>query len=124
MTLDEQAAGEAIGADSVSSERDAGAPRLVITGSLRRAVTDRYEAGESAASIARTLGISKTTVLSILKSGGVPLRHPRLTANECAEITELYQAGVSQVEIARKFDRDPGNIWHVLERAGLVGRKP
>jgi hypothetical protein len=33
-------------------------------------------------------------------------------------MVQLYRAGTRQVDIAARFGRDPGNVWHVLERAG------
>lgn len=45
-------------------------------------------------------------------------RYPRVTPEEAAEMLRLWEAGVRQVDIATQFGRDPGNIWHVLKRAG------
>jgi hypothetical protein len=62
------------------------------------------------------------TVLTLVRTHGVAVRHPRLTAAECARIVELYQGGITQVEIANQFGRNPSLIWHVLERAGMKGQ--
>jgi len=33
-------------------------------------------------------------------------------------MVRLYRSGVRQVDIGARFGRDPGNIWHLLKRAG------
>lgn len=32
----------------------------------------------------------------------------------------LYQSGMRQIETAARFGRSPGNVWHVLKRAGAL----
>jgi hypothetical protein len=69
--------------------------------------------------LAERFDLARSTVVSLLRKQGISIRYPRLTPEQCIEIVRLYESGVSQAEIARQFGRDPGNIWHVLERAGL-----
>jgi DNA-binding NarL/FixJ family response regulator len=47
----------------------------------------------------------------------------RLSISQTAQLVALYQAGLSQKDIAARLDRSPSTIWHCLRRAGLVGRK-
>ena len=88
-----------------------------------RAIAEAYGGGASAAELAERYGLSRNGVLATLRKQGAVIRHPRLTPEDCAEIIELYRSGQSQVDIARRFSREPSNIWHVLERAGLKGNK-
>jgi transposase-like protein len=93
-----------------------------LDASAVRAIGEAYGAGASAAELAQQHGLSRNGVLATLRKQGAVIRHPRLTPEDCATIIELYRSGQSQVEIARRFGREPSNIWHVLERAGLKGK--
>jgi hypothetical protein len=65
--------------------------------------------------------LARSTVIELLRKHGVAVRYPRVTPVEAAEMVRLYGTGVRQVDIAARFGRDPGNIWHVLKRAGVIG---
>ena len=82
-----------------------------------------YVAGAPAAELGRRYGLAKTTVISVLRAADVRVRHARLSAADIARIVELHGKGLPQTEIAVRVGRSPGAVWHVLERAGLVGRR-
>ena len=65
-------------------------------------------------------GLSKTTVMKLLAQHQVPVQRPRIEDDEAAQILELYQGGMRQIDIARKFGRHKGAIWHLLRREGLI----
>jgi hypothetical protein len=77
-----------------------------------------YRSGASGRQLAERYGLARSTVIGLLRRHGVPIRYPRVTPAEQAEMLTLYRAGVRQVDIAAQFDREPGNVWHVLKRAG------
>jgi hypothetical protein len=77
-----------------------------------------YQAGRTGRELAEQYGLARSTVIELLRKHGVAVRYPRVTPEEAAEMVRLYQAGMRQVDIAARFGRDPGNIWHVLKRAG------
>lgn len=81
-----------------------------------------YMAGSTAAELGRRYGIAKSSVLTLLRSAGVPIRYPRLSEADVSLVVALYREGMSQTDIASRVRRSPGAVWHVLERAGLVGR--
>jgi Helix-turn-helix domain len=56
------------------------------------------------------------------QQAGRQVRQPRLSISQTAHLVALYQAGLSQKDIAARLDRSPSAIWHCLRRAGLVGR--
>ena len=80
-----------------------------------------YQGGSTGRQLAERYGLALSTVLSLISKHGMEIRYPRVTPAEQAEMVALYQSGVRQVEIAARFGRDPGNIWHVLKRAGVFG---
>jgi hypothetical protein len=75
-----------------------------------------YQAGASGHQLAKRYGLARSTVIELLRKHGVPVRYPRVTPAEAAEMVALYRTGVRQVDIAARFGRDPGIIWHVLKR--------
>jgi hypothetical protein len=80
-----------------------------------------YKAGRTGRELAEQYGLARSTVIGRLREHGVAVRYPRVTPAEAAEMARLYQSGVQQANIAARFGRDPGNIWHVLKRAGAFG---
>jgi hypothetical protein len=97
--------------------------RRRLTPAQLEEVVAAYQAGTTAAELAHHWAVSKSALLAQLRSAGVSIRYPRLTASELLRIVELYQQGARQIEIACAVGRSSGTIWHALERAGLVGRK-
>jgi hypothetical protein len=87
---------------------------------IERLVVD-YQAGLSGDQLAVQYRVARSSVLKLLHEHGIALRYPRLTPDERTQIAALYVAGVSQVDIAKQFGRDPSLIWHTLRRAGLKG---
>lgn len=77
-----------------------------------------YQAGCTGRELAEHYGLARSTVIRLLRQHGVAVRHPRVTPDEAAEMVRLYRSGVRQVDIGARFGRDPGNIWHLLKRAG------
>ena len=78
-----------------------------------------YQAGRTGRELAEQYGLARSTVIELLRKHGVAVRYPRVTPEEAAEMVRLHRSGVRQVDIAAQFGRAPGNIWHVLKRAGV-----
>ncbi len=77
-----------------------------------------YRAGCAGRQLAERYGLARSTLIELLREHDVAVRHPRVTPDQAAEMLRLYQAGMRQVDIAKRFSRDPGTVWHVLKRAG------
>jgi len=86
----------------------------------------RTEAGERSASIARDFGVSKYTVLAMLKRHGVTTKigKPKrsVATEELAEAARLYSTGSSQEEIAKTFGVSQGTISGWLRLQGISKR--
>jgi DNA-binding CsgD family transcriptional regulator len=89
---------------------------------IRKLVAE-YVAGTPAAELGRRYGLAKSTVLTLLRMAGASVRYPRLSAADVAQVAELFRQGLPQTEIAARMGRSPGAVWHVLQRAGLVGQR-
>jgi predicted transcriptional regulator len=82
----------------------------------------RYEAGMTGLQLAAEFDTSKASVMKLLRQRGIVIRQSRFTDAEQADIVRLFREGVTQFKIATRLERDRSSIWHVLHRAGLVGR--
>jgi DNA-binding transcriptional regulator LsrR (DeoR family) len=80
-----------------------------------------YAAGTTAAEVGRRYGLARNSVLALVRQAGERVRHPRLSKSETAQMVSLYEAGLSQVDIAERLGRSPSAVWHCLQRAGLAG---
>ena len=59
-----------------------------------------------AARLAERYGLARSTVIKLLKDGGVEVRHPRVSKSEAARIVTLYQQGFRQSDIAQQVGGD------------------
>ena len=81
----------------------------------------RYQAGESAWSIARRLGTKITSVTRVLKRHGItihPPAHGKLTESQRAEIVAKY-GPVSLASLAREYGVSAESVRKVLIKAGV-----
>jgi DNA-directed RNA polymerase specialized sigma24 family protein len=79
-----------------------------------------YADGTPSAELGRRYGIAKSSVLRLVREAGERIRHPRLSTTETAQLIGLYEAGMSQVDIAERLGRSSSAVWHCLRRAGLL----
>jgi hypothetical protein len=97
--------------------------RQRLTAQQQAELVTAYLAGSTAQAMALEYQVSKTAVLKLLHRAGAQVRRPRVSQDETDKIIALFKQGLTQAEIARQMNRDPGGIWHVLQRAGLVGKR-
>jgi DNA-directed RNA polymerase specialized sigma24 family protein len=83
-----------------------------------------YVTGTTAAELGRLYGIAKSSVLGLVRQAREQVRHPRLSTTQTALLVALYEAGLSQVDIAERLGRSPSAVWHCLRRLGFVGSPP
>lgn len=84
------------------------------------AIVVGYKAGVTAKRLGLEFGLAKSSVLVLLRREGVVIRRPRLTPADRRQAVAPYRKGVPQVEIARRFGRHKGAIWHLLNRPGAL----
>jgi predicted DNA-binding protein (UPF0251 family) len=77
-------------------------------------VVAAYESGMSDDQVAAKYGISRHTVLKLVRANGGTVRRQRLTVEEKCTILELDSHGVGQGEIARRIQRSQSLVWHLL----------
>ena len=93
----------------------------IATGRIAE-ITNRYESGDSTASIARDLDISPGTVNKALREAGIRVRGPgeaAITLVADAEMIGRYESGVSAIVIARSLGVKPDTVNSALRRAKI-----
>jgi Winged helix-turn-helix DNA-binding len=84
-------------------------------------IVAEYVAGATAAQLGRQYRIAKSSVLGLVRQSATPVRHRRFSARETGQLVALYEAGLSQKDIAERLGRSSSAVWHCLRQAGLVG---
>lgn len=79
-----------------------------------------YRAGLTGRDLAVRYGLARSSVIDILRTRGVRVRHPRISTEDAALAVVLYQQGMRQIDIAEELGRSKSVIWHVLRRAGVL----
>lgn len=85
-------------------------------------VIARYEAGESARSIAARLDISTSAIVNLLRDNAVVVKKRRVTDAEATRMAKDYKAGATVREIRAKYDLSQGAVSRALHRVGVEMR--
>lgn len=83
------------------------------------AMTAHYKQGWSSQRLAKTYGVSKTSVVQLLRDAGVPIRRQGLTAEQAKEAARLYRAGQSLARLGERFVVSPGCVRQSLVKQGV-----
>lgn len=78
-------------------------------------IAARYQQGWSSRRLAQVYGVSKTSIVILLREAGIPIRNQGLTADQVREANELHQAGYSLAHIGGRF---AVSAEHVRQRLG------
>jgi hypothetical protein len=83
---------------------------------------ERYEAGESANSIAAEFGVHRTTVVRVLQDRGVAVRHRIISHENVALAQTLYDQGRSLARVGEEFGVAAWTVLAAFKRAGIATR--
>lgn len=75
-----------------------------------------YEAGMSTPKLCKRYGLSKTSVLKLLREAGMKTRQRGLNDQQVAQAVELYNQGHSYAEIGRRLGKAKSSVREVLRR--------
>ena len=98
-----------------TSRRERRVSRRLDAEAIDRLVAE-YVDGSPSAEIGSRYGIDKSSVLRLVRAAGNPVRYPRFSTAETAQLVALYEAGLSQVNIAERLGRSPSAVWYCLQR--------
>jgi DNA invertase Pin-like site-specific DNA recombinase len=85
-------------------------------------IVSRYQAGEPSTAIAASYGLSKSSVIQLLREAGITIRRQGLTDHQVAEAIQLYESGLSLAKIGARFSVDHGTVWRALKKRGVKMR--
>jgi DNA invertase Pin-like site-specific DNA recombinase len=89
-----------------------------------KGVIERYVSGESAAQLARDLGVHKHTMQAIRAKAGVKRPFCILDRNQIDEVVDLYGQGKSAATIGRELGINPATVRFALRKRGVKLRGP
>ena len=81
-----------------------------------------YEADEPSTAIAASYGLSKGSVIRLLREAGITIRRQGLSDHQVAEAIQLYESGLSLAKIGARFSVDHGTVWRALKKRGVKMR--
>jgi lambda repressor-like predicted transcriptional regulator len=93
-----------------------------LTVTQRSEIVQRYEAGESAAALAREFGVDRQTLVNHLKRAGVEVRYRIVDQIDVAEAQELYASGLSLAGVGERFGVSARSVLNAFRTAGFVTR--
>jgi hypothetical protein len=82
-------------------------------------IITRYEAREPSTALAASFGISKGSVIRLLRDAGVLIRNQPLTDNQITKAAHRYGSGQSLSAIAAHLGVDHGTVWRALKKRGV-----
>jgi hypothetical protein len=82
-------------------------------------IVARYEAGEPSTAIAASFGLSKGSVIRLLREASIPIRNQGLSSDQVAEAGQRYVSGDSLAKIGALLGVDHGTVWRALTKRGV-----
>lgn len=82
----------------------------------------RYLAGEDTPALSRAYGISKTGLLELLQAEGVSKRRQAITPDDAERALQLYEGGLTIMEVAGRVGYSYGTIRRALHEHGVAMR--
>jgi DNA invertase Pin-like site-specific DNA recombinase len=89
-----------------------------------KGVIERYVSGESAAQLARDLGVHKHTMQAILGKAGAKRPFRILDQNQIDEVVDLYSQGKSAATVGKELNINPATVRFALQKRGVKLRGP
>lgn len=86
------------------------------------AVVSRYEAGESANTIAKDLDVAPSALVRLLRNQNVVVRKQVVTSDQSQQLAREYEAGATMAELEQKHQLSHGAVFRALRRAGVETR--
>lgn len=82
----------------------------------------RYEAGEHTTALSKEYGISRSGLISLLRSEEVTLRRRPLSTTATERAIQLYEEGLTIQQVSAQVDASYGTIRKMLHRKGVEVR--
>lgn len=87
-------------------------------------IAARYQQGWSSRRLAEAYGISKTSIVILLREADIPIRRQSLADSHTDDIIERYAAGASLAAIGDEHGVSADTIRKLLLKQGITLRRP
>jgi hypothetical protein len=94
-----------------------------LTVSQRSEIVERYEAGESANSLAREFGVHTSTLVAQLRRAGFDARHRVVDRLDVDEAARLYASGLSLARVGAAIGVSAGTVLNAFRAGGIARRR-
>lgn len=85
-------------------------------------ILQKYQAGESARSLAQQHGVSTSAVVNLLRDNCITVKKRRVSDTEARQMAKEYRAGATMRELESKYDLSHGAVGRALHRVGVEMR--
>lgn len=82
----------------------------------------RYQAGESAQSLAKAYKVAPSALLRVLRENNVVVKKWRVSPDQEQRMAREYEAGATVAELEKKLGLSHGAVLRTLHRAGVEMR--
>ncbi|RQM34890.1 helix-turn-helix domain-containing protein [Rhodococcus ruber] len=87
-----------------------------------RQLAAEYEAGASTRQLEKHFGISRASIVKLLRDAGVSIRYQGMSSAQIDEAVRLYGDGLSLARIGEELGVDPGTVWRRLRERDVPMR--
>ena len=95
--------------------------RRVGPETVDRLVAD-YESGVPTTELTGRYGLAKSSVLKLLADRGVVMRRQGLSEAELTKAAQLYEQGLSVLDVGERIGRSSTVVWRALKKHGVALR--
>ena len=93
-----------------------------LTNDQITSISSKYREGASSADLAAQYGVSKTSIVEILRQQNVPVRDRRLKPEIQKLAISLYIDGNSLATVGKRVNASPNSVRKLLIREGIARR--
>lgn len=87
-------------------------------------IVDSYRSGASTNQLCKQYGLSKGSMMKVLRDHDVPTRFQPMTSDEIDSAVALYAEEYSLRTISLKLGKSKGSVWKALYEHGVSMRPP
>lgn len=87
-------------------------------------IAARYSQGALSRQLAESYGVSKTSIVNLLREAGVPVRYQSLDDSQVQEVIQRYAAGASLVAVGKAYGVSAETVRNLFKKHGVTLRNP
>lgn len=95
-----------------------------LTAADQADITARYQQGWSSRRLAETYGVSKASIVNLLREADIPIRYQSLDDSQIKEVIQQYAAGVSLTAVGKVYGVSAETVRNLLKKHSVALRNP